>query len=383
MPGEDAFPYELSSGDIGWVVDTYGRIVYWNEEAARAFGLAAHEVIGCPCQDVIRGCSVEQRAFCPCDATETFPGTRSFTPQASVLRARCGDGVVRSLELSRFLFRERKMPQQAFVLHIARLQPSTHPSGLQIHLLGPVSVRRRDGKQAQGPGWRRAKVRALLGILALRTGQPIHRESLLELLWSDLDYESALHNLNTTVYDLRCSLKDLDKQGTSLVPVLYESNHYSLHWSGDDWLDTTTFEDEIRLAREAQAHDAAARHYETALDLYRGDLLDDVILVFHNQALLREQARLRDLYLTAMAEIGALFQQMSQEKKAVDIYRRLLALDPCREKACRKLMKLSLRQGDRTTALTHYKQLQEALSSEIGVQPEEETRRIYEKACTT
>jgi DNA-binding SARP family transcriptional activator len=299
------------------------------------------------------------------------------------LRTPCGDGVVRSFELSRFLIQERKPPEQAFVLHIAHLQSSTRPWGLQVHLLGPILVRRADGEQVQGPGWRRAKVRALLGILVLRAGQPVHRECLLEMLWSDLDYEAALHNLNSTVYELRRSLKNLEEQGAPLTRIRYESNHYSLHWSSEDWLDTTTFENEIAWARGAPTHEDAARHYETALDLYRGDLLDDVILVFHDDACLREQARLRDLYLTAMAEFGALFQQMNQEKKAVDIYRRLLTLDPCREKACRQLMKLSLRQGDRTTALTHYKQLQKALSSEIGVQPEEETRRLYEQACAT
>src|SRR5262249_56917737 len=56
---------------------------------------------------------------------------------------------------------------------------------------------------------------------------------------------------------------------------------------------------------------------------------------------------------------------------------RLLALDPLREETHRTLMQLYARQGRLGDALRQYQTCVSVLRSELGVEPAQETRRIY------
>jgi DNA-binding SARP family transcriptional activator len=165
--------------------------------------------------------------------------------------------------------------------------------------------------------------------------------------------------------------------------VIYESNQYSLKWSPADWLDVVEYERELRLAKAARAAHQKASHFRRALHLYRDDFLADVILVFQDDYYLREQRRLRGLYLDALEALGEVEESQGALGEAQDLFARVLALDPCREPACRHLMSLHLRAGERTAAVACYHQLVQALVDEIGTAPDRATVQMYEGLLKT
>ncbi len=73
-------------------------------------------------------------------------------------------------------------------------------------------------------------------------------------------------------------------------------------------------------------------------------------------------------------------ESLERDDTARELYARVLALDPCREQTCQRLMGLLLRIGDRTAALTRFQQLTEALKHDLGTVPGHETYRLFDAA---
>jgi DNA-binding SARP family transcriptional activator len=65
--------------------------------------------------------------------------------------------------------------------------------------------------------------------------------------------------------------------------------------------------------------------------------------------------------------------------KAVEYTTRLLALDPLREEAHRKLMWLHALDGQRGAALAQYEACRQILDEELGVAPSGQTTTLYEQ----
>jgi DNA-binding SARP family transcriptional activator len=77
-----------------------------------------------------------------------------------------------------------------------------------------------------------------------------------------------------------------------------------------------------------------------------------------------------------MEEMGLLYEQSDQDEKAKEIYQKILAIDPCRETACQRLMRLLIRQDDTASAANYCRRLNEALRLELDTVPSKETRRL-------
>lgn len=302
-------------------------------------------------------------------------------PLTCTVKVACKDGSHRHIRLTAVVLSEDDSFRRVSTLHIAHDRPRL-AMGLRVHLLGWVMVERPDGSPVGSAKWRRTKVRGLLAVLAFNKGRPVHRERLVEMLWSDLDYTAARQNLTSTVYDLRRSLAMEGVANHTDDHIVYESNHYVLKWTAADWLDTDEFEQEIHQARTAASPCDGVVHYRRATDLYRDDFLSDVILAFTDDYFLREQWRLREFYLDALEEWGVLEESLERDDTAHELYARVLTLDPCREQTCQRLMGLLLRIGDRTAALTRFQQLAEALKRDLGTMPGHETYRLFDAALS-
>src|SRR5262249_56769035 len=72
-------------------------------------------------------------------------------------------------------------------------------SGLQLKVLGPVEAWR-DGARAR---LSEPRQRAVLGLLALNPDVPVHRETLIDVLWPDDPPATAAHLLQTYVSRVR------------------------------------------------------------------------------------------------------------------------------------------------------------------------------------
>src|SRR5215472_15237122 len=234
---------------------------------------------------------------------------------------------------------------------------------LTVCALGGFSVRAA-GKPLV---FRTKKSRGLLAYLALGQGQMYAREHLASLLWGDGSDEQARHSLRQALSHLRKALPGArpeilrsDPDGVALNPTALD-------------VDVAAFE---RLVAEGTPQ-ALAR----AAELDRGALLEG--LNFKEEPwedwLRAERERLQELAVGALKKLLAHHTEIGAGEAAIQIARRLLALDPHDEAVHRNLMRLYLAQGRRGAALQQYQVCLEALQRELGVEPEEATRLLYQE----
>ncbi|MGH7126556.1 MAG: BTAD domain-containing putative transcriptional regulator, partial [Stellaceae bacterium] len=119
---------------------------------------------------------------------------------------------------------------------------------------------------------------------------------------------------------------------------------------------------------------------ERATTLYRGDLLDGIAV--HDPSfeewLSNERQRLRQAMEDALTRLIERSLAASATERAAVAARRLLALDPLRETACRALMQIDAERSQTAQALRLFETLRDRLHRELGVKPEPATQLLYD-----
>ena len=211
------------------------------------------------------------------------------------------------------------------------------------------------------------KAQALLAYLALTPGQSHPRDKLAALLWADTAPGPARNALRQALFALRRALGAIEGeilQGTAdaitLVPGAVQS-------------DTAAFERAVSEGTPASL--------EQAVELYRGDLLSGLGVTepAFEDWLMTERERLRELALEALARLLAHQRTSGATARALQTALRLLALDPLQESVHRTLMRLYGQFGRRDAALRQYQECVEVLQRELGVEPEPETKALYQE----
>lgn len=251
---------------------------------------------------------------------------------------------------------------------------------LVISLLGPGQFRLDDAPVAAFPY---DKVRALLARVAADAGHPQRREALAALLWPEQDERAARHSLSQAIWSLRRTLAD-DSASTLL---LVTRDTVGLNPAADIAVDTVAVEallDAVNahqhptgvLCRQCAGRIASvARHY-------RGPFLADLSVPdsaeFEDWAQARRE-RIAALVTRAFGQLVAYYQSRGEHSHAAEIAQRLIQIDPCDESAHRQLMVALAAGGKRAAALTQYEHCRRALADELGIEPDEETTRLYER----
>jgi tetratricopeptide (TPR) repeat protein len=95
--------------------------------------------------------------------------------------------------------------------------------------------------------------------------------------------------------------------------------------------------------------------------------------------LLAERERVRERAIEALARLLAHQMKHDLAAEAIQTAVRLVAVDPLQEAVHRTLMRLYVRQGRRASALHQYQLCVGALQRELSVEPELETRELYQR----
>ena len=121
------------------------------------------------------------------------------------------------------------------------------------------------------------RARAVLRLLAVHAGNPIHREVLQTAFWPDADADTGGRNLHVAVSSLRSWLEPgVGRGGSSLL--VREGDAYRLVVQLDAEVDLVQFSRALAAARVARLRggvDATILHFQQALELYAGELLPE------------------------------------------------------------------------------------------------------------
>lgn len=221
----------------------------------------------------------------------------------------------------------------------------------------------------------RAKTAQALLIYLTCQPEPHPREQLMTLLWPGMPQPSAQQNLRQSLYLLRQAIPELvTKSGNGRVPfLLADRQTVQVNPDGRYHLDVTAF---TQLLQQGEAH------WPEAMSLYRGDFLADFYLPdsapFEEWANSR-RAELRRRCLDALATLTDHALQTGSLAEARDHARRQLEIDNLRESAYRQLMTALAVSDQRSEALGQYETCRRLLRDELGVEPSQPTRALYER----
>jgi two-component SAPR family response regulator len=144
----------------------------------------------------------------------------------------------------------------------------------------------------------------------------------------------------------------------------------------DVWLDLAEFERAAvrRTPTEpASAPRPDAKRWAQAVELYRGDLLQG----WYPDWCLEERERLRQIYLETLDALVAACESNHDVNAGVAYAVRAHHTDPARECTHRALMRLYCLSGDRAAAVRQYEQCEKILRTELGIEPDDETKALY------
>jgi DNA-binding SARP family transcriptional activator/tetratricopeptide (TPR) repeat protein/TolB-like protein len=235
---------------------------------------------------------------------------------------------------------------------------------IELRLFGTVQLRR-GGDGRRGGSVESVAVQpkrlALLGYLAAATPRgPHRRDTLLGLLWPELDADRGRAALSKALHHLRMAL------GADAI-VSHGEEAVELVGGGVE-CDVVGFEEALEAGR-----------LEDALDVYAGDLLHGFFVSDapeFERWLDAERARLRSRAAAAAASLAERCEAAGDPAAGVSWARRALELNAGSEPALRHLMTLLDASGDRAGALLVFDAFAAAIRAELEVEPAPETRAL-------
>lgn len=221
------------------------------------------------------------------------------------------------------------------------------------------------------------KAAALLAYLSLNPGE-CPREVLATMFWQEGNQQKALANLRRTLSSLNSSLPGWIEADRETIALKHNSKL---------WVDVDAFHQSLSQLKEHhhpenKVCDDCLSTLDKIAELYRGDFMEGVNLTdaptFDDWQFFQRDG-LRQEFADVLQRLSFGRSERGQWDQAIVHARRWVALDRLHEPACRVLMDLYARSGQRTAALHQYKELARLLNEQMGQEPEEETRRLYEQ----
>ncbi|MGI8788104.1 MAG: AfsR/SARP family transcriptional regulator [Pyrinomonadaceae bacterium] len=218
----------------------------------------------------------------------------------------------------------------------------------------------------------RRKPKQLVKLLALATQQCLHREQIVEILWREQEIEAATNNLHKTIHAARRAFEPDLVSGNDSKFILTKEGQIILTAPDGLRIDVTEFE---RRAADALKN-GGEKVCEAALALYAGDLLPEDL--YEDWASERRES-LRQTRHKLFRKLGEIYESDGRFEQSAAMRLKLVAADELDEMTRRDLMKIYALGGNRGLALKQFEICRAVLKSELGVEPERETRELFEQ----
>ena len=244
---------------------------------------------------------------------------------------------------------------------------------LEVFLLGSFRIKV-NGRTVEKERWERRAAANLVKLLALQPQHQLHREQIIDLLWAEQDIETAGNSLNKAIHTARRALEPSLIRGSDSQFILTQKQIVILSAPGGVRIDAAEFE---RLAEEAiRSHDLAV--CETALELYRGDLLLENL---YEDWLSAKREYLRILYRNLAFEAADLFAAQFKYERSIELLKTLIIQDSLDEQVHQSLMRCYALSGNKYQAIKQFEMMHDAFR-QSGLTPEPESIKLKEQIQT-
>ena len=184
---------------------------------------------------------------------------------------------------------------------------------LVIRMFGTFQVER-DGVILPEAAWHTQQAKQVLKILLLARGRPVASDRLIEWLWPGANPATTSTTLRSTVHALRRALEPDRAPREPSRYVVTQSPGYAFIADENTWVDLYAFEALLDQAERTRHPGHKRRLLNQALDLYRGDLLEEDL--YADWAIV-ERERVRERYLDALLELAELHAAAGELDRAI------------------------------------------------------------------
>ncbi|HEU4423141.1 MAG TPA: BTAD domain-containing putative transcriptional regulator [Pilimelia sp.] len=248
---------------------------------------------------------------------------------------------------------------------------SSDPATLRIAVLGPLEVSR--GRAIDLPA---ARMRYLLGLLAIQPGQVVSAEEIVDALWGSQPPRAWQESLHHYVWRLRGLLEPERPRRAPARTLVRARGGYRLELDADQ-LDLLRFD---RLAaqarRAASAGDPrqALRLWAEALRCWRGPVLAGLGAALRQHPAAVAIAGRRAAGTLSYADLAI---DLGRYEEAAASLRANVADEPLQEGLHARLMVALAGLGQQAAALTVFAELRTRLADELGVAPGPEIQHAH------
>ncbi len=236
---------------------------------------------------------------------------------------------------------------------------------LVFRILGPLEVT--DGGRPVTLGGPRQRL--VLAHLLLAANRVVTMDELIERVWDEEPPRAARNTIQSYISHLRAALGPDRIEG--------RSPGYVVHAEADE-LDVLRFEQFLRRARRLLPTDPreAANTLDEALILWAGSPLSDLA---DAASLDGEIARLQELRVSAIEDLIGARLSVGEHAEVLPDLERLVREHPLRERFWAHLMLARYRSGRQAEALDAFRQAQELLADELGIDPSQELQELQRR----
>lgn len=222
-------------------------------------------------------------------------------------------------------------------------------------------------KEAGAVKWISKKSMELFAYLLVNRGRSVTKVRILADIFPEMPLRNAEAYLHTAVYQLR---KALSLHGVKEM-VISSQEQYRVDLDHAD-VDFIQFEQGVeKLSAINTANEAAAIELEKQ---FAGELLEDEAYVWATV----ERERLAIMYDSYAKRLANWLIARKRYREAAQIARRLVSRNEFEEASALLLLQIFGAMGDRQSLYNYYEHYTQLLLQELGLQPSEKFRQLYE-----
>ncbi|MFZ5903368.1 MAG: BTAD domain-containing putative transcriptional regulator [Chloroflexota bacterium] len=244
----------------------------------------------------------------------------------------------------------------------------TDQSVIKIKCLGSFRAFAGDMEISQ-ERWVSAKARDLLAYFVTFRGERIPADRAFDAIWAE-KAGRGLTAFHTALSRLRTALKTNENSPRF---ILVESGDYRLD-AARFAIDVDEFDSALAKARGAADDEAAARFLEQAVNLYRGEYLQNL----YYDWLFPERRRLTQAYLGALRGLAEHHYIHKRYTRSLELLERALRVDNLQEDLHCQALRAHAALGDRAGLASQYQEMKRVFAKELDMEPLQSTTALYQ-----
>ncbi|WP_010283468.1 BTAD domain-containing putative transcriptional regulator [Bacillus timonensis] len=257
---------------------------------------------------------------------------------------------------------------------------TSHPGyTLRIQTLGRFRVWL-GNQEVEESDWQRGKAKELLELFVTKRNTMIPREEIFATLWPEHDEAAAARDFKVALNALNNALEPNRVARSTPFFIQRIGSSYGLNQQAGYQLDIIEFEEWIHAGLYEKDKEQIIKCLRRALQFYEGDYLPNRR---YEDWCLSERERLQVLFLRGAERIAQAFVQTTNYDEAIYWCEQILAKDRTWEEAYRLLMFCYYQKNNRPQAIKWYKKCELALEDELGVEPMQPTKQMYDMVLHT